>query len=315
MEGGRQMIYTVTLNPSLDYLMTFDSLALGALNRSTSDHYLAGGKGINVSQVLTTFDVPSHALGFTGGFTGLELERLLQKDGISTHFIPVNGDTRVNVKLRATEETEVNAAGPSIDALQFEKLKAQVQNLGPHDTLVLSGSVPSSLPDDTYEQLARLCKQSGSKFVVDAEATYLMKTLQFQPLLIKPNHHELSDMVGAPVHTLNDAVVHAKTLVDQGAQQVIVSLAGDGAVYVNDSIALIANAPTGTVRGSVGAGDSMVAGFLAALEQQLSIEDAFTHAIASGSATAFSDRLCTREEVNALLSQISVTRIEGGNES
>lgn len=307
------MIYTVTLNPSLDYLLTLNSLKLGALNRSTSDHYLAGGKGINVSQVLTTFNVPSSALGFTGGFTGRELERLLQHDGISTDFIPVNGDTRVNVKLRAIEETEVNAAGPGIETLQFEKLKSQVQNLGLHDTLVLSGNVPSSLPDDTYEQLARLCKRSGSEFVVDAEAAYLMKTLPFNPLLIKPNHHELGEMVGAEIHSLTDAATHARTLIEKGAQQVIVSLAGDGAVYVNESTTLIANAPKGKVLGSVGAGDSMVAGFLAALEQQLSLEDAFKNAIASGSATAFSDRLCTRKEVDALLPHISVTRLEGGN--
>ncbi|REB05610.1 1-phosphofructokinase [Sporosarcina sp. BI001-red] len=307
------MIYTVTLNPSLDYLLTLDSLSLGALNRSTSDHFLAGGKGINVSQVLTTLGVPSSALGFTGGFTGQEVERLLQKAGISTNFISVEGETRVNVKIRAAEETEVNATGPIIDALRFEKLKAQVKNLGRHDVLVLSGSIPSSLPEDTYEQFARLCKKSGIRFVVDAEGTSLLKTLPYRPFLIKPNHHELGEMVGAEVNSLHDAVKHAKTLVHLGAEQVIVSLAGAGAVYVNDSLSLIANAPKGTVQGSVGAGDSMVAGFLASLEQDETIEQAFKMSIASGSATAFSDRLCTKQQVDALLPQVVVTSLEGGN--
>ncbi|MBD7908092.1 1-phosphofructokinase [Sporosarcina gallistercoris] len=308
------MIYTVTLNPSLDYLLTLDSLSLGALNRSNSDHFLAGGKGINVSQVLTTLGVPSSALGFTGGFTGREVERLLQQAGISTDFISVEGETRVNVKLRAAEETEVNAAGPIIDSLRFEKLKAQVKNLGKHDVLVLSGSIPSSLPEDTYEQFARLCKKSGIRFVVDAEGTSLLKTLPYRPFLVKPNHHELGEMVGAEVRSLQDAVEHAKSLVELGAEQVIVSLAGEGAVYVNESLSLIANAPKGVVRGSVGAGDSMVAGFLAALEQDKPIEHAFKMSIASGSATAFSDRLCTQQQVDALLSQVVVTSFEGGNE-
>lgn len=308
------MIYTVTLNPSLDYLLTLDSLSLGSLNRSTSDHFLAGGKGINVSQVLTTLGVPSSALGFTGGFTGREVERLLQQAGISTDFISVEGETRVNVKLRAAEETEVNAAGPIIDSLRFEKLKAQVKNLGKHDVLVLSGSIPSSLPEDTYEQFARLCKKSGIRFVVDAEGTSLLKTLPYRPFLVKPNHHELGEMVGAEVRSLQDAVEHAKSLVKLGAEQVIVSLAGEGAVYVNESLSLIANAPKGVVRGSVGAGDSMVAGFLAALEQDEPIEHAFKMSIASGSATAFSDRLCTQQQVDALLSQVVVTSFEGGNE-
>ncbi|WP_025784059.1 1-phosphofructokinase [Sporosarcina sp. D27] len=307
------MIYTVTLNPSLDYLLTLDSLSLGALNRSTSDHFLAGGKGINVSQVLTTLGVPSSAFGFTGGFTGREVERLLQKACISTNFISVEGETRVNVKLRAAEETEVNAAGPIIDSLRFEKLKAQVKNLGIHDVLVLSGSIPSSLPEDTYEQFARLCSKSGIRFVVDAEGTSLMKTLPFRPFLIKPNHHELGEMVGAEVSSLQDAVKHAKTLVHLGAEQVIVSLAGDGAVYVSESLSLIANAPKGTVQGSVGAGDSMVAGFLAALEKDEPIEQAFKLSIASGSATAFSDRLCTQQQVDALLPQVVVKPLEGGN--
>lgn len=307
------MIYTVTLNPSLDYLLTLDALSLGALNRSTSDHFLAGGKGINVSQVLTTLGVPSSALGFTGGFTGQEVERLLQKAGVSTNFISVEGETRVNVKLRAAEETEVNAAGPTIDSLSFEKLKAQVKNLGVHDVLVLSGNIPSSLPEDTYEQFARLCNKSGIRFVVDAEGASLLKTLPFRPFLIKPNHHELAEVVGAEIQSLQDAVLHAKTLVHLGAEQVIVSLAGSGAVYVSDSLSLIANAPEGIVQGSVGAGDSMVAGFLAALEQDEPIEQAFKMSIASGSATAFSDRLCTQQQVDTLLPQIVLTSLEGGN--
>ncbi|MDW0110629.1 1-phosphofructokinase [Sporosarcina aquimarina] len=308
------MIYTVTLNPSLDYLLTLDDLSIGSLNRSKSDHFLPGGKGINVSQVLTSFGVPSNALGFTGGFTGQEVERLLQTAGITSDFISVQGETRVNVKIRAVEETEVNAAGPKIDTYQFEKLKTQVRNLSSHDVLVLSGSIPASLPEDTYEQFARLCDDSGIRFVVDAEGASLLKTLPYRPFLIKPNHHELGEMVGTDISTLEDAVHHAKTLIQLGAQQVIVSLAGEGAVYVSESLSLIANAPKGTVRGSVGAGDSMVAGFLAALMHEESFENAFRKAIASGSATAFSDRLCTKEQVEALLAQVVVTPLKGGND-
>ncbi len=307
------MIYTVTLNPSLDYLLTLDSFVPGTLNRTRSDQYLAGGKGINVAQVLNNLGTAGMALGFTGGFTGLELERLLQEAGVSTDFIRVTGNTRVNVKLRANEETEVNAAGPLLTPAQFEQLKEQVRRLGSGDTLVLSGSVPSSMPDDTYEQLAAICSGSGCRFTVDAEGDSLLKSLPYRPLLVKPNHHELGAMVGAEISTPEEAVRHAKTLAAKGAEQIIVSLAGAGAVYVSESLSLMANAPAGTVRGSVGAGDSMVAGFLAAESQGCSVQDSFRFAVASGSATAFSDRLCTEEQVLSLLPHISVIQLEGGN--
>ncbi|GKV70049.1 1-phosphofructokinase [Sporosarcina sp. NCCP-2716] len=307
------MIYTVTLNPSLDYLLTLDSFEPGALNRTLSDQYLAGGKGINVAQVLHNLGTAVRALGFTGGFTGLELERLLHEAGVTTDFIRTAGNTRVNVKLRAGEETEVNAAGPSLSPDQFEQLKEQLGRLGSGDTLVLSGSVPTSLPGDTYEQLAAICVETGCRFTVDAEGDSLLKTLPYRPLLVKPNHHELGAIVGAQISTPEEAVRHAQKLLAQGAEQVIVSLAGAGAVYVSRSLSLMANAPEGTVRGSVGAGDSMVAGFLAAVSAGRSAEDAFRFAVASGSATAFSDCLCTEEQVLSLLPHISVTQLEGGN--
>ncbi|WP_040285018.1 1-phosphofructokinase [Sporosarcina koreensis] len=307
------MIYTVTLNPSLDYLLSFDSLAAGSLNRAAEARYLPGGKGNNVAQVLTSLGGDATALGFTGGFTGRELERLLAHSGVRSDFIHVDGDTRVNVKIRAGQETEINAAGPAISELQFRKLADQVRGMAAGDVLVLSGSIPASLPADAYEQLADICRTAGCRFTVDAEGSALRKTLKYRPLLVKPNHHELAALIGTAIRTKEEAALHARTLIDEGAEQVIVSLAGEGAVYVSAEETYLANAPAGRVRGSVGAGDSMVAGFLAATAAGKSAAEAFRAGIAAGSATAFSDRLCTAEEAAALIPRITVTQFEGGD--
>jgi 1-phosphofructokinase len=301
------MIYTVTLNPSLDYIVELDQIALGELNRTNKETKFPGGKGINVSQVLKRLDVDSKALGFIGGFTGDYIESYLHSHDIQTEFVRITEDTRINVKLKSEKETEINAKGPSITAENFEALKIKIRELTSEDLLVLAGSIPSSLPDSTYEELVEICNGNGTKFVVDAEGDLLKKVLQFKPFLIKPNHHELGDLFNTKITSCEEVIPYGKELIKNGAQNVIVSLAGKGAVLITKDTAMIASVPKGKVQSSVGAGDSMVAGFIATYEKTKSLEEAFRYSVATGSATAFSIGLCTRESVEGLLSQVQLT--------
>ncbi|OLS40627.1 1-phosphofructokinase [Bacillus sp. MRMR6] len=300
------MIYTLTLNPSLDYIVELDQVALGDLNRTKKETKLAGGKGINVSQVLKRLDVDSKALGFLGGFTGDYINSFLQSLAIQTDFVKVSEDTRINVKLKSSTETEINAAGPMITEESFEALKEKICGLTSEDLLVLAGSIPSSMPDSTYEELVKVCNENGTKFVVDAEGELLKKVLPFKPFLIKPNHHELGDLFHTTITTCEEVIPYGKELIKSGAENVIVSLAGDGAVLITKDTALIATVPIGEVKSSVGAGDSMVAGFIATYEKTNSIEEAFRFSVAAGSATAFSIGLCTPERVESLLTQVKL---------
>jgi 1-phosphofructokinase len=301
------MIYTVTLNPSLDYIVELDQIALGELNRTNKESKFPGGKGINVSQVLKRLDVDSKALGFIGGFTGDYIESYLQSLDIQTEFVRVREDTRINVKLKSEKETEINAKGPSITAENFEALKNKVRELTSEDLLVLAGSIPSSLPNSTYEELVEICNENGTKFVVDAEGDLLKKVLRFNPFLIKPNHHELGDLFDTEITSCEEVIPYGKELIKNGAQNVIVSLAGKGAVLITKDKAIIASVPKGIVQSSVGAGDSMVAGFIATYEKTKSLEEAFRYSVATGSATAFSIGLCSRESIEGLLSQVELT--------
>jgi 1-phosphofructokinase len=303
------MIYTVTLNPSLDYIVELDQVKVGELNRTKHETKLPGGKGINVSQVLKRLDVNSKALGFIGGFTGDYLESLLQELEIDTDFVRVAEDTRINVKLKADSETEVNAKGPAITEENLEALKAKIRVLTGEDTLILAGSIPASMPKSTYEELAKICAENGTKFVVDAEGELLQRVLPLKPFLIKPNHHELGDLFGVEINTCEEAIPYGKELVKQGAQHVIVSLAGNGAVLITKDAAYIATVPKGEVKSSVGAGDSMVAGFIATYQNTNSIEEAFRISVATGSGTAFSIGLCTREQMESLLHQVHLEQI------
>lgn len=302
------MIYTVTLNPSLDYIVEVDTVTLGELNRTKNETKFPGGKGINVSQVLKRLDMDSHALGFLGGFTGRYIEDFLTSQGIDTDFVKVDEDTRINVKLKSDTETEINAKGPNITAENFETLKVQIRKLTSEDILVLAGSIPSTMPKSTYEELVKLCNENGTKFVVDAEGELLKKVLPLNPFLIKPNHHELGELFNTVINSCEEVIPYAKELVKQGAQNVIVSLADKGAVLINKDLALIATSPKGDVKSSVGAGDSMVAGFIATYEKTKSIEEAFRFSVAAGSATAFSIGLCTREKMEGLLPQVKVEK-------
>jgi 1-phosphofructokinase len=302
------MIYTVTLNPSLDYIVEADQVTLGELNRTKNESKFPGGKGINVSQVLKRLDVDSHALGFLGGFTGDYIEGFLTSHGIHTDFVRVEEDTRINVKIKSDKETEINAKGPNITEENFAALKAKINELTSEDILVLAGSIPSTMPASTYEELVKLCNENGTKFVVDAEGELLKKVLPLHPFLIKPNHHELGDLFNTVINSCEEVIPYGRELVKQGAQNVIVSLAEKGAVLINKDIALIATSPKGEVKSSVGAGDSMVAGFIATYEKTKSIEEAFRFSVAAGSATAFSIGLCTREKMEALLPQVLVEK-------
>lgn len=303
------MIYTLTLNPSLDYIVELDHVSLGELNRTKHESKFPGGKGINVSQVLKRLDVDSNALGFIGGFTGDFINNFLKSLMINTDFVKVNEDTRINVKLKSQQETEINAKGPRITEADLEALKWKIRELTSEDTLVLAGSVPSSMPKSTYEELVKICNENRTTFVVDAEGELLKKVIPFKPFLIKPNHHELGDLFNTVLTTCEDVIPYGRELVKQGAENVIVSLAGNGAVLINKDYVLKATVPKGEVKSSVGAGDSMVAGFLAAFVKTNSVEEAFRFSVAAGSATAFSIGLCTSEKVESLLSQVQLEKI------
>ncbi|WP_026576570.1 1-phosphofructokinase [Bacillus sp. UNC438CL73TsuS30] len=303
------MIYTLTLNPSVDYIVQLESIQLGELNRTTRETKFPGGKGINVSRVLSQLGQTSRALGFNGGFTGRYIEEYLQNEKIETDFIKVNEDTRINIKLKTGDETEINANGPRISEENFRELREKITHLTEKDLLVLAGSIPSTMPVTTYEELVKICKESKAEFVVDAEGDLLKKVLPYQPFLIKPNHHELGDLFQTTLSSCKDVIPFGKKLIDMGAKNVIVSLAGEGAVFINNEMALIAEVPKGVVKNSVGAGDSMVAGFLAEYQKTSSVKKAFQYSVAAGSATAFSLGLCTKDLIEELLEQVKIREI------
>lgn len=303
------MIYTLTLNPSIDYIVKLDTLQSGELNRSINETKFPGGKGINVSRVLKELEVTSKALGFNGGFTGKYIEEYLLNDKIETDFVKVKEDTRINIKIKTGQETEINAKGPSISEHEFDLLKEKIAQITSEDLLVLSGSIPSTLPKTTYEELVKICKENGVEFVVDAEGELLKKVLIHHPFLIKPNHHELGELFQTSLSSSEEVIPYGRKLVEMGAKNVIVSLADKGAVFINENMGLIAEVPKGKVKNSVGAGDSMVAGFLAAFEKTSDLKEAFRYSVAAGSATAFSLGLCTKEKIEELLIQVHIKKI------
>jgi 1-phosphofructokinase len=304
------MIYTLTLNPSVDYIVGLEEVKLGNLNRTNAEAKFPGGKGINVSRVLLSMGVNSVATGFVGGFTGAYVKEYLNREGVKTSFIEVEEDTRINIKLRAKEETEINAQGPNISAENLQDLKREISQLGSSDILVLAGSIPARMPENIYEELVTICNETGAEFVVDAEGGILKKIISYQPFLIKPNHHELGQFFGREIHTCEEAAHYGRKLQEMGAKNVIVSLADKGAVLITGQAAFAANVPKGEMKSSVGAGDSMVAAFLGKYTSGTSIEEAFCYSVAAGSATAFSIGLGSRETAEELLQQIHVTRIK-----
>ncbi|WP_433742613.1 1-phosphofructokinase [Falsibacillus pallidus] len=303
------MIYTVTLNPSVDYLMEMDQLLEGSLNRSRTENYFPGGKGINVSRILRRLDTESTALGFTGGFTGEFIKEYLNDEGIMTKFVNVNGTSRINVKVLTDTETELNANGPLIKSENTEELLSMISQMTSTDILVLAGSVPSSMPDDFYRQMAQIASEKEVKLVIDAEKKLLQPVLEYHPFLLKPNHHELGDFYGVKIETIENAVHYGKKLLSEGVSYLIVSMAEKGALLFHEDRVFYAKSPEGTLISSVGAGDSMVAGFLSAVSKNIPSEEAFRWGAAAGTATAFSMGLADEQDIKSLLDQIEIKEL------
>lgn len=304
MEGKlKRMIYTVTLNPSLDYVVQVPGFISGSVNRASYEALYPGGKGINVSLVLKNLGYDSRALGFTAGFTGRELERLLKELDCQTAFVRLSdGMTRINVKIRSDQESEINGQGPRITSEAQEQLLGQLDELKDGDTLVLAGSIPSTLSADTYERILERVSTKAVQTVVDAAGELLQRVLPHRPFLIKPNNHELSELFGQTLASDAEIRDAAKQLQEQGARNVLVSMADEGALLLTEQGSVYrAQPPKGRAVNSVGAGDSMVAGFLSGWLRTGDYRAAFAWGIAAGSATAFQERLAQKEDVLRLL--------------
>ena len=301
------MIYTVTFNPSLDYIVSVDDFQLGKTNRTVTEQILLGGKGLNVSTVLQNLGIENTALGFVAGFTGEEIKRMAEKVGFHYDFITVkHGFSRINVKMKDFDGTEINGMGPHIETEDLAILMEKLKKLKEGDTLVLAGSIPKGMPATLYSDILAEFSEKGIQFVVDASKDLLMNVLEYKPFLIKPNHHELGELFGTEIHTKEDVIPYGKKLQELGAKNVLVSMAGQGAVLLDENQQVhILSAPKGKLVNAVGAGDSMVAGFLVGWTEKKDYTHAFKMGIAAGSASAFSEFLATREEIEATYPMVS----------
>lgn len=301
------MIYTVTFNPSLDYIVSVEDFKLGITNRTSSELMLSGGKGINVSTVLGNLGIENTALGFAAGFTGEEIIRQVEHMGIRSDFIMVpDGISRINLKLKSIDGTEINGCGPEISEAAVAELMEKLEVLGEEDVLVLAGSIPSSMPDDIYRRILKRLQGRGVTAVVDATKDLLLNVLEYRPFLVKPNNHELGEIFQVELWDRKSVVSYARKLQEMGAQNVLVSMAGEGAVLAaQDGTVYETPAPEGTLVNGVGAGDSMVAGFLAGWMEKQDFRHAFYMGVSAGSASAFSERLATREEIKHIYVQMT----------
>ena len=301
------MIYTVTFNPAIDYVIKVDNLTLGQVNRTTREYIFCGGKGINVSHLLANLGVDSVGLGFIAGFTGDVIESGAKELGFKPDFIRVReGMTRINVKVKSNEESEINGLGPVIHDDELEQMFKKLDELEDGDILVLAGSIPATLPSDVYERIMGRLQGKDIRIVVDATKDLLLNVLKYHPFLIKPNNHELGDIFGVEIRERDQVAPYAKKLQEMGARNVLVSMAGEGAVLVAASGEVFeAPAPKGKLINGVGAGDSMVAGFMAGYMEKEDYLHAFHMGIAAGSASAFSENLATREEIASVYEQIT----------
>ncbi|VTS13886.1 1-phosphofructokinase [Streptococcus pseudoporcinus] len=302
------MIYTVTLNPSIDFIVRIDHLETGSVNRMASDDKFAGGKGINVSRILQRLDNDNIATGFIGGFTGQFIEESLRSEQITTHFIPVKEDTRINVKIKSDLETEINGAGPEISDFELQAMKEALSKLSENDTVVFAGSAPSNLGNTIYNELIPIVRSAGAQIICDFEGQTLLDALAYHPLLVKPNNHELEAIFKTSLKGLDDVETYARKLIDRGAQNVIVSMAGDGALLVTQDASYFAKPIKGTVKNSVGAGDSMVAGFTGQFVRTKNPIEALKWGVACGTATAFSDDLATSNFIEETYQKVEVEK-------
>lgn len=302
------MIYTVTFNPSLDYIVTVDNFQLGMTNRTGSEQLLPGGKGINVSVVLGNLGIENTALGFVAGFTGDEIVREAEALGVRTDFIKIEqGLSRINLKLKNYDGTEINGSGPDISGEKVQELMDKLDMLERGDVLVLAGSIPGSMPNDIYQRIMARLQDRGIMIVVDATKNLLRNVLEYGPFLVKPNKHELGELFGVELHTRQEVIPYGRKLQELGARNVLVSMAGEGAVMIaEDGQVLEAAAPAGELVNAVGAGDSMVAGFLAGWLEQQDYAHAFRMGVAAGSASAFSEKLATKEEIAEIYKRVNI---------
>lgn len=302
------MIYTVTLNPSIDYIVRLDTVEVGQVNRMESDDKYAGGKGINVSRILKRLAIDNTATGFIGGFTGRFITEELEKEGISTAFVPVSQDTRINVKIKADQETEINGTGPVISEQELKALKDQLAHLTADDVVVFAGSAPSNLGNQVYKELLPIAKEAGAAIVCDFEGQTLLDSLGYQPLLVKPNNHELEAIFDVTLKTLDDIETYARKILEMGAQNALISMAGDGAFLVTENAAYFAKPIKGQVKNSVGAGDSMVAGFTGELVKSGDALEALKWGVACGTATTFSDDLANIDFIKETYEKVEVEK-------
>ena len=301
------MIYTVTFNPSLDYIVSVENFQLGLTNRTSSELMLPGGKGVNVSTVLMNLGIENTALGFAAGFVGDEIVRQMEEMGVQNGFIRIEeGVSRINLKLKSIDGMEINGQGPVISPEHVEELMKQLDRLGEGDVLFLSGSIPASMPDDAYQKIMERLDGRGVQIVVDATRDLLMKVLEYHPFLIKPNNHELGEIFDVELRTREEVIPYAKKLQEKGAVNVLVSMAGEGAVLIDaNGDVHMAPAPKGTLVNGVGAGDSLVAGFMAGWLEKQDYEHAFCMGVSAGSASAFSEHLATKAEIETVYQRVT----------
>ena len=297
------MVYTVTFNPSLDYFVGTDNFRLGYTNRTTSEMMLPGGKGLNVSTVLSNLGILSTAIYFSAGFVGEEITRRIREIGINTEEIKLSeGCSRINIKFKSVEGTEINSSGPAISEKAIGELWTRIDNIKKDDILVLAGSIPSSMPETMYSDIIERLGNKGVRTIVDASGKLLLNVLKTRPFLVKPNLDELGELFDIEIKTTDEAKVYAEKLLDMGAENVIVSMAGDGAFYLNnDRAVFMMDAPKGTLINGVGAGDSLVAGFIAGYLETGDLQYAIKLGVSAGSASAFSEYFPTKEEIYKIM--------------
>ncbi|MGL4850312.1 MAG: 1-phosphofructokinase [Clostridium sp.] len=303
------MIYTLTLNPSIDYIVNVKDLKIGEVNRSFNEIKFPGGKGINVSRILSELNIENTALGYIGGFTGRFIEESLTELNIKTDFIKVNGDNRINVKIKSDEESEINGAGPDISEENVQALLDRLNALNEGDYLILAGSIQKSLPEDLYLKIQDMLKEKNVCVVVDTSGQALLEALKRKPFLIKPNDKEIEEIFNIKLNGTEDVIEYGKKLYSLGARNVIISRGGEGAILICEDGVFKGNAPKGVVQNSVGAGDSLVGGFVGTFSKTGDILESFKYGIATGSASAFSLDLCTKNDIEKLLKEINIEKI------